>query len=464
MPSDLSLFTAALTEHLPGWTATVIDPDQHDRLADSLWEKDADLREAFAAANDAALLTTPAGTRLLAVDGPRDDGTTFLVGALSPDALPRNARASLNASVPRAFTVNGSNPVLGAARVRIMFSHLDEHFALVEAALKPEEAARRDRAFTDYTQSLAAALPTGWKTAPLDLHSQDWTIVHGLLWSSGHTVGPQLIRSAARAALLHDPHDRWLTVVQDAGPTATLTAGALIPSDMNAGATDMAPGPALVRLTQNAEAAASQLRERLLPAYERGVWSARIGHLAHATIEIRQAMDSWDAVSDSYADPSGMPEDQAWGEGQALRDTRAWNGVQLYLEHAPAVLEGIASVTSGAEYLTGGLSSDLRAMEGVARHLSAVVAIHQEWQTRLSTAPTKELPFLADERNAEIWHHATELEGAGDAMLRVARRVTDRIGAPPDPPGGAVARRPAPTPPPPGLAAVTILPARRAAR
>ncbi|MBA5224579.1 hypothetical protein [Streptomyces griseoaurantiacus] len=464
MPSDLSLFTAALTEHLPGWTATIIDPDQHDRLADAIWEKDVDLREAFTAANEAAVLTTPADTRLLAVDGPRDDGTTFLVGALSPDAFPRNARASLNASIPRAFAVNGSNPVLGAARIRIMFSHLDEHFALVAAAIEPEEAARRDGAFTEYTQSLAAALPTGWQATPLDLHSQDWTIVHGLLWSSGHAVGPQLIRSAARAALLHGPDDRWLTVVQDVGPSAALTAGALIPSDLNAGATDMAPGPALLPLARNAEAAASQLRERLLPAYERGVWSARIGHLDHATVEIRQALHSWDAVSDSYADPSGMPEGEEWGEGQALRDTRAWNGVQVYLQHAPAVLEGIASVTSGTEYLTGGLSTDLRAMESVARHLSAVVAIHQEWQTRFSTAPAKELPFLADERNAEIWHHATELEAAGDAMLRVARKVTDRIGAPPDPPGGAVARRPAPTPPPPGLAAVTIASTRRAAR
>jgi hypothetical protein len=464
MPSDLSAFVSALTERLPGWTATVIDPDQHDRLGASLWEEDSDLREAFAAANEAAVLTTPAGTRLIAVDGPHDDGTHFLVGALRPDGLPENARAAMRASIPRALTVNGSNPVFASARIRIMFAHLDQHFALVRAATVPEEAARRDRAFADYTARIAAALPAGWEATPLDLHSQDWTIVHGLLWSTGGDVGPQLVHRASRAALLHGPHDRQLAVVQDAGPSAAVIAGALIPSALNDGATDSAPGPALVHLTQKPEAAAAQLRERLLPAYERGIWSARIGILAHATIEIRQALDSWDAVSDSYADPSGIPEDEAWGEGQALRDARAWSGVQVYLQHAPAVLEGIASVTSGADHLVGRLSTDLRAMEGVARHLSAAAGIHQDWQARARTAPLKELPFLADERNAEIWHHATELETGGDAMLRVARQVTDRIGAPPDPPGGAVVHRPAPTPIPPGLAAVAVATTHRAGR
>jgi len=448
MDSDLTRFATALAGQL-GWTATPVRPDGH-----ALWGFGTRLHEALEQASDAALLTTPGGVEFIVVPRADPDAHRYLVGPLRPTDLPANTIAAMQEREPSVVLLNGAaTPEHAADRFRMFLSGWEDHVTRARAALEPAEAARLDEVFASYAETVAATLPGDWSATVLDLGSYAHQRLFPTVWATGSDSGRKAAASAARAALLTGPRHRVL-IVQDAGPYRDTTAVTFLPSRLRITPDSPIPGPAPLTLTADPEATARSIHSHLLPAWEQGVFSARTGVLAHATVELRQALDSWDAVGDTYYaahDP---------GAGAVLRDARAWKAVETYLTHATATLNGIAAVTTGADHLAGPVSSDLRVLEHVREYLRNATRLRREWDKRIRQAPAAEQPLLVEERNAEMWPHAVNLAASGEAMIRAARHVTDRIGAPP-PSAKTSAPHPASAPAPTQAPVLIVGPTRR---
>ncbi|WP_075737657.1 hypothetical protein [Streptomyces acidiscabies] len=429
MSSDVTRFATSIAVQL-GWTAAPTSPDGHP-----LWETDTHLLDVLAQASEAALLTTPGGIEFIVA--PRADAEVYryLVGPLRPTDLPANAVAALAEWEPSSVLVSAAaTPDHAADRLRFFLSYWEKLLTRTRAALEPGEAELLDHAFTSFTEAISASLPGSWTSQPLDLTSAaHQRLVHSL-WSAGPEPGRRIAASAARAALLSGPRHRVL-IVQDTGPYQGIVAAALRPPRPRIAPDSLIPGPDLLALPNDATEAARTIEADLLPSWDRAVFSARTGVLVHALVELRQALDSWDAVSDSY-NTSRIPD-----AGAVLRDARAWDAVQVCLTHAPAVLNGIASVTTGADHLAGPLSRDLRTLDHVREDLRGATRIKRHWAQLIQQATAAEQPFLVEDRNADMWHHAAQLGERGDAVVRVARHVTHRIGSPPPTP-----KTPAPGP------------------
>ncbi|MFM9613490.1 hypothetical protein [Streptomyces niveiscabiei] len=436
MDSDLTRFATALAAEL-GWTAMPVRPAGHP-----LWGFGTNLHRALEQAPEAALLITPGGTEFIVAPRTDPDAHRYLVGPLRPTDLPANTTAAIQEREPRIVLLNAAaTPEHAAARFNMLLSGWEDHLTRARAALEPAEAARLDDVFAAYAGTVATTLPGDWTTTVLDLNSRAHQRLFPTLWADGPDTSRRAAATAARAALLTGPRHRVL-LVQDAGPHRDTTAVTFLPARLRLTPDSPVPGPAPLSLTADAAASAQSIRSLLLPAWDRGVFSARTGILAHATAELRQALDSWDAVCDTYHaahDP---------GAGAVIRDARAWSAVQTYLTHAPATLSGIVAVTTQADYLAGPISRDLRTLDHLRESLRNAGRLRRTWDARIRQAPAEEQPLLVEERNAEMWSHADALAAPGEAMIRAARHVTTRIGTPPPPPAKAPAPRPAPAPAP----------------
>ncbi|MDX2965633.1 hypothetical protein [Streptomyces acidiscabies] len=449
LSSDLIRFATALAGQL-GWTATPTQPHGHP-----LWGFGTRLHEALDQASEAALLTTPGGTEFIIAPRTDPDAYRYLVGPLRPTDLPANTTAAIQEREPTVVLLNAAaTPEHAADRFSMFLSGWEDHLTRARAALEPVEAARLDDVFTAYAGTVAATLPGDWTATVLDLDSRAHQRLFPTLWATGPDTGRKAFATAARAALLTGPRHRVL-LVQDAGPHRDTTAVTFLPARLRITPDSPVPGPAALSLTADAAASAQSIRSLLLPAWDRAVFSARTGVLAHATAELRQAIDSWDAVGDTYHaahDP---------GAGAVIRDARAWTAVQTYLTHAPATLNAITAVTTGADRLAGPVSRDLRTLDHLRETLRNAGRLRREWDARIRQAPAAEQPLLVEERNAEMWSHAVDLAATGEAMIGAARHVTGRIGTPPPPPAKAPASLTAPTPPPAPAPVLIIGPTRR---
>ncbi|MGW6207463.1 hypothetical protein ACWF9B_27985 [Streptomyces sp. NPDC055089] len=172
-------------------------------------------------------------------------------------------------------------------------------------------------------------------------------------------------------------------------------------------------------------------------------WRQHVPALASAAAGIRQASDAWDAVSDSFCDHYGWPIDEkGYADGKVKRDAEAWKHVEVFLAHGPEVLAGVRAAASGADYVEGPISEDLRRLRGIDTTLERAGQIRHEWDQVMelmdySLPGSREIyANQAQEiRNSEGWHYADELVFQGPALARAAGYLANR--ADPDRPAQA---------------------------
>ncbi|MBP5935416.1 hypothetical protein [Streptomyces acidiscabies] len=431
--SDLYLFATTLAEHL-GWTATLVPGTQRIGLkASNPPLSDAEI--------PAALLTMPDGTQFIATAA-AEPGAYSIVPRL-PDDLPAEAVFEASPHKPATVLVVLADQLPRTAGLVEHFAReWEDHLFLLR---NPGEAVRRGQAFTAYTGSIAEVLPGDWATAPVPLRPFDRDLLGDRLWTSGSDDATALSRRAARASLLSGP-DHDVVLLQEAGSRALIIAATLLPTTPFISQSDAIPGPGPLVLPSDPHEAADRIYHTLLPVWTRNVWDARISLLAHATVELHHTAASWQVVSPTYA---GHPlAEAARGTAMSLRDVRAQDAVDVYLAHAPALLDGITAVTTPTDHLAGPLRGVLYELDYVRQHLTGITRIRQAL-SEIQEAPATAQSFLTLEHAQDAWHHAMGLATAGDTMIRAARHVAPRIGTPPPPPPTPVAaRKPAPEPTP----------------
>lgn len=164
-------------------------------------------------------------------------------------------------------------------------------------------------------------------------------------------------------------------------------------------------------------------------------WRLHIPALATAAAGIRQASDAWDAVSDSFCDHDGWPTYlEEYADGKAKRDAEAWKHVEVFLAHGPEVLAGVRAAATGADYIEGPISHDLRRLRGIDTTLERAGQIQHEWDQVMALMEGSQPGSLQlyerramEIRNSEGWHYADELSFQGPALVRAADYLADRI-------------------------------------
>ncbi|AEW95126.1 MULTISPECIES: hypothetical protein [Streptomycetaceae] len=163
-------------------------------------------------------------------------------------------------------------------------------------------------------------------------------------------------------------------------------------------------------------------------------WRQHLPALASAAAGIQQASDAWDAVSDSFCDDTGWPIDQkGYADGKVTRDAEAWKHVEVFLAHGPEVLAGVRAAASGADYVEGPISEDLRRLRGIDTTLERARQIQHEWDQVMalmdaSLPGSREIyASQAQEiRNSEGWHYADKLAFQGPALARAGDYLANR--------------------------------------
>ena len=164
-------------------------------------------------------------------------------------------------------------------------------------------------------------------------------------------------------------------------------------------------------------------------------WRRHIPALATAAAGIRQASDAWDAVSDSFCDHDGWPTyEEEYADGKVKRDAEAWKHVEVFLAHGPEVLAGVRAAATGADYVEGPISDDLRRLHGIDTTLERAGQIQHEWDQVMALMEGSQPGSLQryesqteEIRNAEGWHYADELSFQGPALVRAADYLADRM-------------------------------------
>jgi hypothetical protein len=233
--------------------------------------------------------------------------------------------------------------------------------------------------------------------------------------------------------------------------------------------------------------AAADVDRRLLPRYRQAVEAVRVPALGEAHRLAQQALDDWDAVSDSLCDAAGIPLDEdAYGVRQVRRDAEAWEPFETFLFHGPAAI-GHAEAALTALPLPASTAARWEyRLRSLAAALAEGTSIRDEWESRLAAVldqqvgPDRWVTFnegLA-ERNAEGWYavtvfmdHAPVLQAIADAEQERAELAAVRVAAararsttngaaprpgtrlPPAPDAPSTTAAPAPAAPPKGPAA-----------
>ena len=164
-------------------------------------------------------------------------------------------------------------------------------------------------------------------------------------------------------------------------------------------------------------------------------WRRHIPALATAAAGIRQASDAWDAVSGSFCDHDGWPDDlEEYADGKAKRDAEAWKHVEVFLAHGPEVLAGVRAAATGTDYVEEPISDDLRRLREINTTLERAGQFQHEWDQVMAPAEGSQPSSFQlyerraeDIRNAEGWHYADKLSFQGPALVRAADYLADRI-------------------------------------
>jgi hypothetical protein len=421
---SLFAFADALAHHM-GWPVSAVHPPVQPVTPSMLWNAPTALREALTGTSTAqtVVLTSPAGVDLVAVPTPgQKDRVT--VALLYPRDMPLSGRNALQTNAP--LPVDAHSTRQGFERFRIIYGTFDRRFAQVKAAFAPDaHRASADR-FADYSAELARRLPGTWTVQPLYPRNRgDRRIIERQLWSADPGDGFFLAERSLRAAQLRRGEDQLL-LLQDAGPGQGLGIVPLLPRSLPVSPAQT-PAPPRTGLPDSAKLAAALVTEQILPALGRARWVTTIGLLDHALVELRQAEDAWDAVSDAHGDKDGYPFDKdAFAAGTVMRDRRAFNALLVFLDHAPGVIAGIHTHASPDQVTKG-----LPVLTGLARQLMEGNKLLDEY-IALSTGVGREAEAeLEVERNGDAWHITRNLAGLGPHMLDAARQVTSHIGPTP---------------------------------
>lgn len=157
-------------------------------------------------------------------------------------------------------------------------------------------------------------------------------------------------------------------------------------------------------------------------------WRRHLPALSSAATGIERASDAWDAVSDSSCDRDGWPiDEEGHADGKVKRDAEAWKHVEVFLAHGPEVLAGIRATASGADYVEGPVSEDLRRLRGIDTTLERAGQLRHEWDQIMalmdaSLPGSRKIYESRAERirNADGWRYADELSLQGPALVRAA--------------------------------------------
>lgn len=246
-------------------------------------------------------------------------------------------------------------------------------------------------------------------------------------------------------AVLTGPDHARLVAVPRPGARDQLLVGALHPPSLPTDLLylDSTPPPTAIAVDLAPEQAVAHVRQRFLPHYEQAVRRARVQALRAAAEGIEQASDAWDAVSDSFCDSEGWPVDEeGYSDGKVARDAAAWEHVETFLDHGPGVLAEVRAAATGADYVEGPVSDDLRRLRALDDTLQRAGRIRHEWNEVMAlmdiSLPGSRALYTSraqEVRNAEGWHYASELTVQGPALVRAAEYLADRT----------VAEQPAPT-------------------
>ncbi|GAA2314768.1 hypothetical protein Scani_48480 [Streptomyces caniferus] len=163
-------------------------------------------------------------------------------------------------------------------------------------------------------------------------------------------------------------------------------------------------------------------------------WRLHVPALASAAAGIERASDAWDAVSDSFCDRDGWPiGEEGYADGKVKRDAEAWKHVEVFLAHGPEVLAGVRATASGADYVEGPVSQDLRRLRGIDTTLERAGQLRHEWDQIMalmdaSLPGSRKIYESRAERirNADGWRYADELSFQGPALVRAADYLVGR--------------------------------------
>jgi hypothetical protein len=296
-----------------------------------------------------------------------------------------------------------------------------------------------------FSEALAYRLPGPWNAVAKAhfAYSPAYVDVIDRLWDNG-PVERTLQRFAPdRAALLNGPSGERLVVLAAPRPGRFLVA-ALAPPGID-GSLRADHTPRDIAVPGDPVRAAADVDRRLLPRYRQAVEAVRVPALGEAHRLAQQALDDWDAVSDSLCDAAGIPLDEdAYGARQVRRDAEAWEPFETFLFHGPAAIgHAKAALTTLPLPASTAARWEYR-LRSLAAALTEGTSIRDEWESRLAAVldqqvgPDRWVAFnegLA-ERNAEGWYavtifmdHAPVLQAIADAEQEHAELAAVRVAA-----------------------------------
>jgi hypothetical protein len=301
--------------------------------------------------------------------------------------------------------------------------------------------ARPDRTadqLRDFSGALARRLPGTWNAATKAsfTYSPTYADVMDRLWDHNHVEWALLHFAQEEAALLDSPGKELLIVLPRPRRPGQYVVAALAPPGVT-GTLRFRHAPGGIAIPGDPARAAAAIERRFLPRYRQAVETVRGPALDEAHLLAQEALDSWDAISDSLCDEHGVPLDEdAYGLRQVQRDAEAWTPFETFLFHGPAAIHdahtALATLRLPAS-TTDRWSHQLRELSGA---LTEGTRIRDDWDSYLAdileyrTGPGRWRAFNSalETRNAEAWHaittfidHSGVLHAIHDAEERQAR-------------------------------------------
>jgi hypothetical protein len=264
-----------------------------------------------------------------------------------------------------------------------------------------------------FGDALARRLPGDW-TAVVDedfAHSPACERVIEELWDDAHVQWAVDTFVHREAAFLIGPADEHLVVLARPHRPEQFLVAALAPPGTE-GILRTAHPPHGIAVSHDSARAAAGVERRLLPRYRQSLASIRIPALRRAHRLAEQALDEWDAVSDSYCDEHGFPRDEhAYGLRQAQRDADAWRHFETFLFHGPAAIEHAQAAVAGCAPSPATADRWRYQLRALADALTAGARVRDDWESRLALLrnhqgdPDRKRAFddAVDTRNAEGW-------------------------------------------------------------
>jgi hypothetical protein len=330
---------------------------------------------------------------------------------------------------------------------------------------RPARSGSGLRAFSD---ALALRLAGHWSAAaiaPFD-YGPASADVKDRLWDHGHVEWALQDFIQEEAAVLDGPAKENFVVIPRPLRRGKFLVAALAPPGID-GTLRAEHAPHGIAVSDDPARAAAAVQRRLLPRYRHAVETVRAPALRQARLLAQQALDDWDAVSDSYCDDQGFPlDDDAYATRQAQRDQDAWDAFETFLFHGPAALEEAQATLDALGPLPPDADRWAYRLRALKEALAEGIGIRNAWEPHLLARvarhddPDRQRAFNdgLDARNAEGWpavtaflDHAPVLDIIAEAprlraSAEAARITAARARSSAKAPGTAAAPTPAPAP------------------